>query len=331
VRLPTQSPKKLFLKSETYRFSSSSTSKLSILNKYQSSILTKNPQLIPQNTFTSQLRFSLLRSFSTNCSNLSYYRPPKNYTYNGSLISKVWARIPDSIKLFGLIGISAYLVVFVALPIVIIVVPPLVIGTWLFVKLNRYFKKKTLQRTLENITNSTLIYYPKVSNTKLFIQPLDQINGSLANFEMNRLVDAFWSNEQNINDYFKIKDIDNLALGTLEGVEYNYNSTTVVYADDFTMLVTQQRPLYDKSTGKEIANVILSLKCLNKPVFEDIDPSANIGKSLVQIEVIPNKLFASSFIFNTQSVSTTKNDDELDSDNDNDDGYINVKGKTTIL
>lgn len=319
---------KSILRFDKYRYLSTSFTK----TVYKSTLLKSNPLLLPQLSFTSQLKTNLLRTFSTNVTNLSYYRAPKSSIYNSGIISKVWSRIPDSVKLLGLVGVSAYLVVFVALPIAIMVIPPIIIGSWLFVKFNKYFKQKTLKRTWDSISDSTLIYYPKIENTKLFVQSPDQINSNLANFEINRLLDAFWSNEQNIYDYFRIDDIDNLALGTLDAVEYNYNSTSVLFADDFSMLVTQQRSLYDKSKQKEIANVILSLKCLTAPVFEDIDPSANIGKSLVQIEVIPNTLFAKSFVFKTPSVSTTKTD-AMDDDNNNqdDDGYINVKGKTTVL
>lgn len=184
-----------------------------------------------------------------------------------------------------------------------------------------------MKKIWKSIEDSTLVYYPKISEHTLFVPSPEQINNSLANFEMNRILDAFWNNEKGVNDYFKVTDIDNLALGTLEAVEYSYNSTSVVFADDFSMMVTQQRPLYNKANSQEIANVFLALKCLERPQYEDLDPSANITKSLVQIEIVPTKLFAPTFLFNTTSVSTKYDDKDYDGFDDNG-GYINVKGKT---
>jgi hypothetical protein len=307
---------------------------LSTRGKQLFHLLNSNPSLVTHTTFTSQISSTLIRTFATTSRALYYYRDPKNHVVGGGLLSRAWSRIPDGIKLLGLFGVSSYLVIFVAVPILVMVVPPLILGGWLFVRINRYLRNRAMKRRWESIADSTLVYYPHTeARTNLFVPPPEQINGGLANFEINRILDAFWKNEHGIANYFKIEDIDNLALGTLEAVEYSYNSTSVVFADDFSIMVVQERPLYNKAVNKEIANVILTLKSLEKPRYEDVDPSANIGKSLVEIEIIPRALFAKSFVFKTPSVSTKNRDDDgtYDDDNTDDDGFINVKGKTTVL
>lgn len=294
----------------------------------KSSILKVNPLLIPQVTFSKQLKVDLLRCFSSS-SIANYYRPPKNFATTG-LIGRLWSRIPDTVKILGIVSVSAYLVIFVALPMFIIIVPPIVLGGWLFSKFNKYSRNKRLERVWEIINDSTLIYKPQRSSNPLLVNSPEDIHNHIAQFEINRIIDAFWKNEQGVADYFKINSIDDLALGTLEASEYNYNSTSILFADDYFMLVTQQRPLYDKSSNKEIATVITNLKCLERPIYEGmIDPSANIGKSLVMIEVIPNALMSPTFVLKTPSVSTSDVDhDDVYVDND---GYINVKGETKNL
>lgn len=309
----------------------SNVSKFSVHNRpsIKSDILTTNRHLLPKLSFTSQFNDTIIRSFGTSKSILDYYRGPKSTVMGAGTIGRLWSRIPDSVKLIGAVGISACFVIFVAVPVFVVVVPPLIFGSWLFIRLNRYMKEKQMKKRWESIADSTLLYYPPKSGNEFIVPPPDQINSSLGNFEINRIVDAFWNNEQGINDYFKIDNVDNLGLGTLDAVQYSYNSTSVVFADDFSMMVTQQRSLYNKSTSKEIANVIMSLKCLDRPIYEDVDPSANIGRSLVAIEIIPSQLFSKTFVLKTPSESTDHPD--LDEENDDGDGFINVKGKTTIL
>lgn len=293
------------------------------------SILKGNTILVSQHALYKQTKFDILRSFS-NTPLVNYYRPPKNYV-NTSVIGKLWSRIPDNIKILGLVGATASLVIFVALPMFVIVVPPIFIGGWLFYKINTFTKTKRLKRTWNEIADSTLIFKPQRIDNPLLLPPPEVVHNQIAQFEMNRIIDAFWSNEQGIADYFRVEDIDNLALGTLEAVEYNYNSTSVLFADEYFMLVTEQRPLYDKSTGKELATVTLTLKCLEKPIYDGIiDPSANIGKSLAMIEIVPNAVMAPTFVLKTPSISAPDDDDSV-YDDENNDGFINVKGRTKTL
>lgn len=294
-------------------------------NKYSSIFLQSNPSVIPKTDFNSQLKCNLLRSFSTSNSILNYYRSPKSSIIGGGFLGRLWSRIPDSVKILGAIGISATFFILVAVPVFVIVVPPIIVGGIGLVSLNRFLSKREMKKRWNAIENSTLIYNPPHQRSSFSVSSPDQINSNLANFEINRIVDAFWNNEQNIADFFKIKNIDDLALGTLDAVEYSYNSESVVFADDFQMMVIQQRSLYDKSLNKEIANVVLTLKCLDPPVYDDIDPSANITRGLVSIEVIPNGFFSKEFVLKTPSISNEDHDENFNDD------FINVKGKTTIL
>lgn len=296
--------------------------------RFASHILQSNPGLLPQLSYTAQLKSTILRAFSTSSASLDFYRRPKSTIIGGGVLGRLWSRIPDSVKLITAVGLSAYLFIFVAVPVFVIVVPPLVLGGAMFVGLGRFLSKRRMRKRWEAITDSTLLYNPSHLRSASIVAPPEQINADLANFEINRIVDAFWNNEQGISKYFQIKDVDRLALGTLEAVEYSYNSDSVVFADDFQMMVTQQRSLYDTVENKELAQVILTLKCLDPPAFEDIDPSANITRGLASIEIVPARMFASEFVLKTPSASTKDHDD---SDDGFDDGFINVKGKTTVL
>lgn len=261
-----------------------------------------------------------IRSFHANTQALNYYRPPRNSIYETGPLSRVWNRMPDGIKLVGLIGVSGYLFIYVAVPILTLVVPPLVLGTIGLYQLNKFKRNRSNKQRWEMIKDSTLQFNPIHSNKVL--PPPEQINGEIANFEINRIIDAFWANEQGIADRFDV-DIDNLALGSLDALEFNYNSNSVLFKDDFRLMAIQQRPLYDKSKNKEIATVIMSLQMLDMPKYSDgiADPTLNIGRSKVLIELKPTTLLGRSVFLKTGSIS---------SDSDAGD-YIDVKGKTRTL
>lgn len=261
-------------------------------------------------------------SLHTTSRALDFYRPPKNYIIGGGPLSKIWSRIPDGVKLITGIGLSAYLLIFVAIPILTLVIPPLLIGSWIVFRSNKFLREKQNQRRWDLIKDSTLIFEPQHKRDPRLLPPPEQINSEIANFEINRIIDAFWSNEQGISDKFQV-DINDLALGSIDAVQFNYNSNASVFIDDYQMMAIIQRTLYDKSKGKEIANVIMSLKMLERPMFEDIvDPIVNIGKSLVLIEISPRSLFDKSYYLKTSSLS---------SDFNNESEIIDVKGKTRTL
>ncbi|VEU19523.1 DEKNAAC100484 [Brettanomyces naardenensis] len=259
-------------------------------------------------------------SFSTTTIALDYGRPPRNHVSGGpSILSDIWWRIPDSVKLFGGIALGAYLFVTVAIPVLIVVVPPLVIGGYLYSKGNSYWRRKKATAQWELLNNSSMIFTPPRQRSRSLLPTPEQVNGEIANFELNRIVDSFWTNENGIADYFKVASVGDLALGSLEGIQYSYNSDSSLFTDDFTLLVTQQRALYDTSLSRKIALCTLSLKCLESPLFEGgVDPTANIGKSACVIEIEPMRIGGSKFIIDTPSSFNDGGDDEI----------IDVKGRT---
>ncbi len=177
----------------------------------------------------------------------------------------------------------------------------------------------------ESISDSTLTFFPKHKPGDKFLPPPEQINNEVANFELRRLSDAFLFNEGNIADYFKIEDTNNIALGTIDGIQYDWNSTVKNINGFMTeteeLLTIQSRPLYNKSTGDKIATVVLSLQNLDKPVFEGfLEQNFSVNKSRCIIEVTPiGFLSKERFVIKTPSV-------EFD-----DDEIIDVKGKTKDL
>lgn len=328
-QISRQATKKLFsTQPNGCRYLSTFNSSFPLLSFKQYNYTSNLPQ--QNNIYATRLKYNLLRSFSTSTTTLDFYRRPKNSIIGGGLLGRMWSRVPDGVKLLGAVGIASSFILFVAVPVFIIVVPPIIIGGVFLVWLNRFLSRRQMQKRWSAITNSTLMYNPPHKRTLLSVPSPEEINSSLAHFEMNRIVDAFWTNEQGIADYFHVKNVDDLALGSLDAVEYSYNSESVVFADDFQLMVIQERSLYDKSKNDEIANVVLTLKCLDPPIYEGIDPSANITRGIVSIEIIPLKSFSKEFVLKTPSVSTNEHENGNDDDDDND-GFINVKGKTTIL
>lgn len=262
-----------------------------------------------------------IRGIHSTIKKLNYYRPPRNKIYETGPISKIWNRTPDGIKIISLISISSYLFIFVAIPIITLVLPPLILGSIGFYKFNKFKNEKLNLKRWELINDSTLIFNPIYLNKVL--QPPEQINNEIANFEINRIIDAFWLNEQGICSKFNI-DINNLALGSLDAFEFNYNSNSILFNENFKLMAIQQRPLYDKLKNKEIGSVIMSLQILENPKFNDgnIDPTLNIGKSKVLIEIKPNKFFSNSIYLKTGSISN---------ENNNQNDFIDIKGKTRTL
>lgn len=261
-----------------------------------------------------------IRSLHSTTSVYNYYRPPRSTIYESGPVSKLWNRTPDGIKLVSLIGVTGYLFIYVAIPILTLVVPPVVLGSIGFYQLNKFKRNKANSKRWEMISDSSLIFNP-ITSRGASLPPPEQINNEIANFEINRIIDAFWSNEQGITDKFKV-DIDDLALGSMDAFEFNYNSNSVLFKDDFKLMGIQQRPLYDKSKNKEIASVIMSLEMLDMPKYGDgnVDATLNIGKSKVLIEIKPTSFFAKSFYLKTASISSENNEE-----------FIDVKGKTRTL
>ena len=180
----------------------------------------------------SQLKFS--RGLHTSDSRHVFYeKPPRQKIIrNQNFLQYMWYQIPDWVKLCGGVTIGAYIFVRIAVPLMIVVVPPLLIGGWMYKKLRNYSETKARHEDYTILQHSSLIYTPPKRGSFL-IPPPEQINSEIANFEINRIIDAFWSNEGGIADYFKIGKITNIALGSLEAASYDIDdsdSIPVLYA-----------------------------------------------------------------------------------------------------
>ncbi|GMG25119.1 unnamed protein product [Ambrosiozyma monospora] len=285
--------------------------KLSFLHRRSSKLLAL--QLLP----------SQRRSFTNTNVTWRYNKPPKDFV-SSSAFGRLMDKIPDSVKiLIGITAISSF-VVFVALPVVIMVVPPIIIGGYAFYKGRQWKYKKDSKRRWDMLADSNLIFKPKhtiENRNPLFLPPPEQVNNELATFELRRIVDAFFNNENGIADYFKVDDYNDLALGSIDGVQYTYNTSHTLTDLEGVMMVVQSRKLYDRNTGKEIATVSICLRNLDIPFFEDFsEPSANIGRSVCVIEVTPNGLIPTkSFVIDSGSGFS------------DDDVIIDVKGRTRNL
>lgn len=269
-----------------------------------------------------QLNF--YRDLHTSHARLVYYeRPPRQKIIrNQNFFQYMWYQIPDWAKLCGGVAIGAYLFVKIAVPLMIVVLPPLIVGGWMYKKVRTYSEAKIRHEDYTILQQSSLVYTPPRRGSFL-VPPPEQINSEIANFEINRIIDAFWSNEGGIADYFKIGPITNIALGSLEASSYDIDdsdSTPVLYA-------FQQRSLYNKALNRKVASCIFGLRT-DQMLFPDqmVDPTANIGPSTCFIRIKSYDFGGKEFIIDTPSEF---------SDNDepgyNNDDIIDVKGKTRDL
>ncbi|GME66812.1 unnamed protein product [[Candida] boidinii] len=260
----------------------------------------------------------------------SYYKPPKGRIVMPSLLGSLLDKIPDPIKL--LIGITAVasLFVFVALPIFIMVVPPLVVGSWLSYRVYKYKYNKQMKERWTNVLESTLVFKPTAfKNNESLLPPIEEADRELAKFTLNRLVDSFLMNEDGIADYFNINDANVLALGQIEGISYDWNVVSKIHnnlhyqAEE--LLTVQSRALYNKSQSEKIATLITSLRSDQNEKFQDVIENAfGVSENYVSLEIVPaTKTFLGSkkFIINTPSPLGNDNEDEI----------IDVKGFTRDL
>lgn len=269
---------------------------------------------------------SLIRAISTTPQTSHWHRhsrPPMGNVYGGPFgFGGGPPMMPDWIKLAFVVTIGAFLLVKVALPFMFIVLPPLLIFCFIFNRGNKFWRHRRFNYEQGLLDNSSLIFKPPRMRTRLVVPTPEQVNNEIANFELNRIIDAFWSNEHGIADYFRISSVSNLALGSLEGVHYDYDSNSSVFADDFAMIVSQRRVMYDTSDKRKLATCVINLKCLEPPMFEEgVDPTANIGKCACVIEINPLQFSPKRFIIDTPSSF-------YNGENNSDDPIIDIKGRT---
>ncbi|KAH3668425.1 hypothetical protein OGAPHI_002179 [Ogataea philodendri] len=263
-----------------------------------------------------------VRHFHTTLANHRFRCRPSRRIVRPSLANEIWTKSPNPLKVaLGLTAIGS-LVLFVALPLFVVVVPPLFIGTFFAYRLARWRNRKQMEEKWSLLHNSRLVFRPRTTVDPLLMPPIDQINSDLANFELRRISNAFLLNENDIANYFGIEDVNDIALGALEGIQYEGRVATknihgsLRQVDE--LITVQSRPLYDKRSREKIAQVIVSLKNLDPPVYESyIDQPSGAVKSRCVIEIVPLGITASKrFIIDTPSIE---------------EDVIDVEGRTRIL
>lgn len=200
--------------------------------------------------------------------------------------------LPDSAKLILSVGSGAYLVVFVALPILTLVLPPLLIGGFAFYKGNKFLRQRESKRRWALIGDSSLLYTSPPS--KFDLPTTQTILDDLNRFSLNVISDKIWSNDQGMQDYFNIDiyKLDKLKLGNLEALQYEYNvsdaRSMALFTDDYRLMMVQLRTLY--YDGVKIATVYINVALEETPEATfDSDPALPfaLGQSVVAIELVP--------------------------------------------
>ncbi|ODV84569.1 hypothetical protein CANARDRAFT_23973 [[Candida] arabinofermentans NRRL YB-2248] len=264
----------------------------------------------------------LTRQFNKSSLLNIYHKPPRSrVSTSSSILTDILSKIPDSLKIIIGLSVISSIILFVALPLIVVVFPPLLIGSFITYKLYQRRHKSQMNFRWKELKTSKLYFKPH--NTTSLIPPPEQINNELATFELERLLDAFFSNEFGISDYFQIKDYNQLALGSIDAMEYDWNTSLTTSNE---LLTVQSRALYDKLSGDKLATVVLSLKSSDQiPIFQDLieqDLGMINNKSTCIIEIIPIG-FTSKKKFIIKTPSNVTNDDG--------DSFIEIKGKTRTL
>lgn len=169
-------------------------------------------------------------------------------------------KVPDSVKLIGGLVFGAWALVTIALPALFIFLPPLLIGGFIFGRGSRILGYRKQEARWDMVNGSTLKYVPTYKQTAQKLPSPSQVNSQIAKFEYDRLVDAFWNNEQGIADYFGVKNVNDLVLSKLESVDYNFESQAVLFSEEPTIMVSQTRSLWDQKTSTKLADLTILLK-----------------------------------------------------------------------
>ncbi|KAH3680591.1 hypothetical protein WICPIJ_008211 [Wickerhamomyces pijperi] len=227
-------------------------------------------------------------------------RPPR---FNGGVprtpIGLIWQLLPPPVKAFiAITGVSSVLI-FTALPLLFIMLPPLFIGGFIFARLFFRRSKRNFLRHQEELDTSSLKFEGNLLDFDL-----------LRSFVSKRTLEALEINEKNILDELHLIDGANqhhtfgsrFSLTDVESIDQNYdfsslNSNSLNHINGTVTTVTFG--LIDKdsrSFNKRPATVIVSLRTQDVRSLLDL----NSGSTCV-IEVKPTMNFSKSIIINTPS------------------------------
>lgn len=251
--------------------------------------ITKSTPLLTQSIVR---QISIQRQFSTNPI-LNFTRPPRFNARPPSTLSLIWHLIPDPLKLLIAIMGTASFIMFIAAPLILIVLPPLFIGGYLT---SRYWLKKRskdMEGRWENLLKTHLTYEGS---------ELDQMK--LKDFTLERLVDAFETNEEGIADFFEGSSSDNqhhsfssrFELTGIETIDQDFRISKLGIQESISVM---SFGLIDKdSRVGRIATVILTLR--PKRVTTLLEAHTSSQDAVIEIKPVFNA-FGKSFILNKGS------------------------------
>lgn len=288
-------------------------SKISVLNTVSKfpqnlQVAQSKPSLLSQSVLH---HISFKRQFSTT-SSLQFARPPRFNARPPSTFSLVWHLIPDPLKLLlGIMGTVSF-IMFIAAPVILIVLPPLFLGGYFA---SRYWLRKRssdMEGRWDNLLKTHLTYEGS---------ELDQIR--LQDFTLERLVDAFETNEQGITDFFDGGRSENsqhhsyssrFKLTGIETIDQDFRVSKLGIQESISVM---SFGLTDKDSRiGRIATVVLTLR--PKRVTNLLELNSLSQDAVIEIKPIFNAL-GKSFILNTGS----------DSSRDSPDKIINIKAHNT--
>jgi len=281
-----------------------------------SRLLTSNPFLIPiknastipttrsQITPLSQhfkFNSNYSRQFSTT-SMTNFTRPPRFNARPPSTISLIWHLIPDGFKIFLALMGTASFIMFIAAPLIIIILPPLFIGGYFASKFWIRRRNNDMKKRWDNMLKTHLTYEGS---------ELDQIR--LKDFTLERLVDAFETNEQGITDFFDSKSdsqhhsfSSRFKLTGIETIDQDFRISKMGIQESISVM---SFGLIDKDSRiGRIATVVLTLRPRNITSLLEV---GNLEQDAV-IEIKPVfNAFGKSFFLNTKSGFSKNSSDRI--------------------
>ncbi|CDK27798.1 unnamed protein product [Kuraishia capsulata CBS 1993] len=217
----------------------------------------------------------------------------------------VFSLVPDSVKVFGLaLGIGS-VVVFVALPIATIVVPPVLLGGWLFARTMLRRRRKELDTVMEKLKSTKLRYEA--------LEPELEIGDTnLAKFALQRFTYALQDNEQSLDEIFEMgSQTYRLALGPIESHNQEWRFRDGAYA----LLGIERRGIIDKNSEERIGT--MSIATLSSTVHNPLEAIISDSFYNMVIEVTPKGRLARTYTIDTPK-EVMEGDDEI----------IDVQGRT---
>lgn len=206
--------------------------------------------------------------------------------------------VPDALRaIFLIMGVSAFFIFFMG-PLLIITIPPLVIGGFLLTRWSSYKRNTDMKNRLKYLSRTSLVYRGS---------DLDEFK--LGNFALDRIIQAIRLNEDNISSKLSLIKSNESILRThhsldsrleLTGFESidQTSSSSINIATPQQLTVVSFGLLDADKDFKRIGTVVITLR--PRAITSLLDIESNISYDSV-IEVHPLTLLPSPIIFTTPS------------------------------